>query len=125
MAVRKMHQTTVRFGSDLWEALEEESSELGVSVAQFVREAALARLMYLAGRRGDADHERALEFASPATPEPDPVPTTPSEPDPVVSLLSRSDEEISAASALWAQGRQARRRARELRDESERRRLTS
>ena len=53
MAVRKMHQTTVRFGGDLWEALDEECARLGVSVAQYVREAAMARLAYAAAKRGE------------------------------------------------------------------------
>lgn len=55
-----MHQTTVRFGPDLWEAIEIECSRLGVSAAQFVREATLARLSYTAGRRGELEYERAL-----------------------------------------------------------------
>ena len=55
-----MHQTTVRFGADLWEALEDECMRLGVSVAQYLREAALTRLTYAAGKRGDDDFEDAL-----------------------------------------------------------------
>lgn len=55
-----MHQTTVRFGPDLWGALEEECRRLGISAAQFVREATLARLSYTAGRRGETEYERAL-----------------------------------------------------------------
>lgn len=55
VATRKMHQTTVRFSTDLWAALEDECEGLGVSVAQYVREAALARLTYAAGERGDID----------------------------------------------------------------------
>jgi hypothetical protein len=70
MAARKMHQTTVRFGADLWEALEDECARLGVSVAQFVRDAALTRLMYMAGRRGDDAYERALERLGGIVPEP-------------------------------------------------------
>jgi hypothetical protein len=118
MAVRKMHQTTVRFGADLWEALEAECAELGVSVAQFVRESALARLAYLAGRRGDLDYEQALELAGAPPPQRYERPV-----DPVASALDRSAAEISESAALWAQGRQARRRAEELRDKTERRRL--
>ena len=57
---RRMHQTTLRFGPDLWDALSEEAREAGVSVAQFVREAALARLAYTAGLRGDLTFEKAL-----------------------------------------------------------------
>jgi len=50
---RKMHQTTVRFGEDLWRALEVEAKQLGVSIAQYVRDAALGRLSYDAGRRDE------------------------------------------------------------------------
>ena len=53
----------MRFGADLWDALESESSKVGVSIAQSVREAALARLIYAAGKRGDAELETALIVA--------------------------------------------------------------
>jgi hypothetical protein len=111
-----MHQTTVRFGSDLWEALEAECAQLGVSVAQFVRESALARLAYLAGRRGDLDYERALGLSTGVVP--------PGPNDPAASARDRSAAEISESSALWAQSQQARRRAQELRDERDRVRQT-
>jgi hypothetical protein len=131
VTTRKMHQTTVRFGADLWETLEEECSTLGVSVAQFVREAALTRLMYVAGRRGDPDYSRALELSDASTPaSADPGETGgPDRDDAPLAIAAahgatgRSARELSASSALWAQGRQARRRAQELRRESERRRL--
>jgi predicted DNA-binding protein len=64
IAPRKMHQTTVRFGSELWETLERECEKLGVSAAQYIREAALTRLVYAAGRRGDDDFELALELVT-------------------------------------------------------------
>jgi hypothetical protein len=57
---RRMHQTTLRFAPDLWDALAAEARLVGVSVAQYVREAALARLAYTAGVRGDAEYEDAL-----------------------------------------------------------------
>lgn len=66
-----MHQTTVRFGSDLWTALEQECARLGVSVAQYLREAALTRLVYAAGRRGDEEFELALELATGTEPGPE------------------------------------------------------
>ncbi|MGX6450088.1 ribbon-helix-helix domain-containing protein, partial [Patulibacter sp. S7RM1-6] len=48
-----MHQTTIRFGNDLWEALAAAAQREGVSVAQYVREAAVARLAQ-AEQRGAA-----------------------------------------------------------------------
>jgi GAF domain-containing protein len=60
-----MRATTVRFGEDLWAMLERESRRLGVSAAQFVREATIMRLAMLAGRRGDPDAELTIaEIAS-------------------------------------------------------------
>jgi hypothetical protein len=49
-----MKVTTVRFSERMWETLEEEARKEGVSVAQFVREAAVMRLGYLLGSRGEA-----------------------------------------------------------------------
>jgi hypothetical protein len=99
-----MHQTTVRFSADLWAALERESADLGVSVAQFVRESALARLMYVAGRREEEHYGAALQRA-----QGDPPRAATDEPG-----------SFEDSAALWAQGRQARRHARELRDSSAR-----
>lgn len=48
-----MHASTVRFGDDLWAEVEREAAREGVSVAQFVRDAALLRVATLAARRGD------------------------------------------------------------------------
>ena len=55
-----MKATTVRFGEDLWAMLERESRHVGVSAAQFVREATIIRLAMLAGRRGDPDSELTI-----------------------------------------------------------------
>ncbi|MHB1468380.1 MAG: hypothetical protein ACYCX7_04405, partial [Solirubrobacteraceae bacterium] len=57
-----MHQTTVRFASDLWNLLEVESERLGISAAHYVRDAALARLAYEDGSR---DGRRAAEEKGP------------------------------------------------------------
>lgn len=48
-----MKVTTVRFGQDLWRLLEREAELAGVSVSQYVREAALARAAASAGTRGE------------------------------------------------------------------------
>ncbi len=55
-----MKATTVRFGEDLWAMLERESRRLGVSSAQFVREATIIRLAMLAGSRGDPDADLTI-----------------------------------------------------------------
>jgi hypothetical protein len=130
VATRKMHQTTVRFGPDLWQALEQECERLGISAAQFLREAALARLMYTAGKRGDMQLDTALELADGF--EESAAPNRQSLRDEEMTAVpaelafelvrdwSRLENDESAA--LWAQGRQARRRAQELRGLAERRR---
>ena len=113
-----MHQTTVRFGADLWQALELECARLGVSVAQYLREAALTRMVYAAGRRGDDEFELALNLVT------DPVdqrelqglellasPRLKSE-----SARERARRELSEAAALGAQNELLMERARKLRE---------
>ena len=114
-----MHQTTVRFGPDLWEALELECARLGVSVAQYLREAALARLAYVAGRRGDADYELALVGAG-VTPAPEPSREADNADNAPRRLGAqrRSTEQMESASALGAQSELIWRRAREVRAQS-------
>jgi hypothetical protein len=114
-----MHQTTVRFGADLWEALERECEALGLSVAQYVREAALARLVYAAGRRGDEVFEAALGAAAeraPAASATDAL-VEAAAPARSTAAFERARVEVTDSAALWAQGRQARRRAEELREQ--------
>jgi hypothetical protein len=98
-----MHQTTVRFGRDLWYALEREAAAAGVSVAQFVRESAVARLAQNAAQRALAPH--------------DPF-------GPVAEARSRAAREDAAeivldSAAVWSQSQQARLRSRELRDQAD------
>jgi hypothetical protein len=121
MPQKGMHQTTVRFGSDLWEALEREGERLGVSVAQYVREAALARLVYAAGRRGDEEFDLALDIALGETSEPARIPLPEGALRPAAeapSPMERARVEASESAALWGQARQARRRAQQLREAS-------
>ena len=61
-----MHATTVRFSDDLWELLEREAAGDGVSVAQFVRDAALLRVASTSARRGEADDEALVRLATEA-----------------------------------------------------------
>ncbi len=51
-----MHQTTVRFGGELWRELVSEADRCGISVAQYVREASVDRLAR--GPRGTESAER-------------------------------------------------------------------
>ena len=104
-----MHQTTLRFPEDLWRFLEDEAKSLGVSVAQYVREAALARAAYDAGRRGDAlfvdpavirTHGRGLV----GRPRPD-----------AAAAAAAAREIVTDSSAVWAQARLVRRRSEQLR----------
>jgi hypothetical protein len=121
MALKGMHQTTVRFGADLWEALEEEGRRLGVSVAQYVREAALARLVYSAGKRGDEEFDLALEIALGESSGAARIRQTEAPVQLASEALSpkeRADVVTSDSAALWGQAQQARRRAAELREAS-------
>jgi hypothetical protein len=56
-----MRATTIRFGEDLWELLEREATEQGMSTAQLIREAAIMRIAMLAARRGDTELEVSVE----------------------------------------------------------------
>jgi hypothetical protein len=48
-----MRATTIRFSAELWTVLEREARREGVSVAQYVRDAALFRVAYGMGERSD------------------------------------------------------------------------
>lgn len=92
---RTMRATTVRFGTDLWEMLEREAERSGVSVAQYVREAALTRIAYSAGRRGEEP------FGAGPGGEPDKL---------------RGEDLSDAAEAVKRQGRQAVRHSESIRE---------
>jgi hypothetical protein len=104
-----MHQTTVRFGPDLWEDIEVEADRAGVSVAQYVRDSAMMRVAYTRGRDGDRHYDAALELV----PDAPPAPARPDDP----SSATREN-----AQALRAENRQARRQAAAIRERSQRRR---
>jgi hypothetical protein len=99
-----MHQTTVRFGSDLWDQLEREARSSGVSAAQYVRDATLARLAHTAAQRGEP------AFGPAQTPVVEPGLEA-------AASAARTDarETRFGSAAVWAQARLARERARELR----------
>ncbi|HEX4734022.1 MAG TPA: hypothetical protein VH247_06375 [Thermoleophilaceae bacterium] len=127
-----MHQTTLRFGPDLWEALEQECALLGVSVAQFVRESALARLAYTAGRRRDVDYAETFAGAgagvvaragaavvdrADAAGSEQKLSTARTYPDATQAQLEAS-EQFEAAAAVAAQSRLVWRRSRDLREQA-------
>jgi hypothetical protein len=120
----KMHQTTVRFGPDLWQAMEHECARLGVSAAQYLREAALARLAYTGGRAGFPAYELALTRAEAGGDVPEspqsayPERGASSSPNAVWAAAGAS-ETMADSSAVIAQSRQARAQAREVRRHSE------
>jgi hypothetical protein len=49
--------TTIRFPNDLWEQLEREARRHGISMAQYVRDAALYRVAFSAGAASGAGSE--------------------------------------------------------------------
>jgi hypothetical protein len=52
-----MRATTIRFTPELWTLLQREATREGVSVAQYVRDAALFRVAYGAGVRREHEPE--------------------------------------------------------------------
>jgi len=115
----RMHQTTVRFGPDLWAALEEECRHLGVSAAHFVREATLARLSYTAGRRGEPEYEHALVGAG--APHTDRIETGRDRTElQVHTAADIASESGLDAAAVTAQAELVRTRSQRLREDSER-----
>jgi hypothetical protein len=103
----KSHQTTIRFSSELWRGLQLAAAALDVSVAQYVRDAARSR----------------LDEAQPERREPE------SRADVLHEELSTardaSREQFLGATAVWEQGRLARIRAAQLREDSRRLRRRS
>jgi hypothetical protein len=98
-----MHQTTVRFGADLWRSLEREAARLGISAAHYVRDATLARLAYTEGLREGRGSE-SLAWAAPHRGE----------------LEQNVVIELDSALAVRKQGELARGRARRARQEAQR-----
>jgi hypothetical protein len=94
-----MHQTTVRFGADLWRELVNEADRVGVSVAQYVRDAALVRLA-----RNSALWDDSPSGAGTA--------------DDLGPLREMNAGTLASSSALAAQADLAQQRARRLRREA-------
>src|SRR3954463_5663442 len=109
MEGRKMHQTTVRFGPDLWDEIEVEARRAGVSVAQYVRDSALMRVSYTRGRDGDAHYDAALAGVEASHSGQLPPGSTP-----VEDAQERAGRNIEDSRALVSETAQARRKARQL-----------
>jgi hypothetical protein len=63
-----MRATTIRFTPELWAMLQREAEREGVSVAQFVRDAALFKVAYSAGLRRELEPELQAGGHVPSTP---------------------------------------------------------
>ena len=116
-----MRVSAIRFGADLWRVLETEAARVGVSVSQYVREAALARASAAAAARGEdpldvlagaARGSRRGTTGSKQAPAPGP------DTEPILSsarnLRSRARATQSDSRAVRAQSQQASRHAHEL-----------
>jgi hypothetical protein len=104
-----MHQTTIRFSPDLWSALEHECARLGISAAQFLREAAITRLSYAAGQRGDPAYDEALGAAAAGVDEA-------LQDMAVVGALDHREDQLESAKAITAQSMLVRERSRQIRE---------
>ncbi len=102
---KQMHQTTIRFDSELWGRIDAESRRIGVSAAQYIRDATLVRLT--------READWALGPSAAGEPPVVPFPIA-------AAAISASDVIGTESSAVWAQARQARERARDLRDDARR-----
>jgi hypothetical protein len=103
-----MKVTTVRFGSDLWRLLEGEAESAGISVSQYIREAALARAAAAAAARGHGPFELLAGAVREVTRD-ESDPAARAEAERVLSGLVRlaATESSSESNALRAESEQA------------------
>lgn len=94
-----MHQTTVRFDSQLWRRIDTESRRIGVSAAQYIRDATLIRLT---SEQAPSDVVTERGGASAA------------------AAISAAETIATESQAVWSQARLARQRAQALREASRR-----
>jgi hypothetical protein len=116
-AARAMKVTTVRFGADLWALLEREAAVAGVSVSQYVREAALARAAFAAGTRAGAPEELLAAWSHGTLTGEHAAARHAADTQRLIAALTRSQtrETIQEATALRGETRQARRKAHQTR----------
>lgn len=58
-----MHRTTLMISDDLWERVQEQAAQRGISASQYIREAVIAVLYYELAQAGDRDIANALLLA--------------------------------------------------------------
>jgi hypothetical protein len=115
-----MKITTVRFGTDLWHLLEGEAKYAGISVSQYIREAALARAAAAAAARGHGPFE-LLAGALREVMHDESDPAARREADRILAGLARltAIETRGDARALHAEGAQAQARHRDVRQRAQ------
>jgi hypothetical protein len=108
-----MKVTTVRFGEDLWGLLESEAANSGVSVSQYIREAALARAAFAVGARAGAADELLAAWSRALLGGGRDGSELGEATQRLIAALtrSRSREQREEAAALRGESRQARRQA--------------
>jgi hypothetical protein len=62
----RVRATTIRFPNDLWEQLEREARKQGISVAQYVRDAALYRVAFSAGAASGSGSQEERTWRPPS-----------------------------------------------------------
>jgi len=107
-----MKVTTVRFGEDLWRLLDGEAERLGISVSQYIREAALARAAAGVAARG-ADPVALLGQMSSAT-NSEPAAEASATETPAELAIRHADELWHEGMALIAESQQTVRHRDEL-----------
>ena len=107
-----MRVSAVRMSDDLFRLLESEARRVGVSVSQYVREAALARAVAAAARRGEDPYDVLARAAGEAESSPDDGGREQrrSAIEQARMLRGRASEAVDSAHAVMAESEQTRRR---------------
>lgn len=114
----RMTPTTVRLSDDLRALLEVEAARTGVSLSQFMREAALARAAFAAGARAGVPGELLGAWADPLLGGKRKRTERAADTQRLMAVLARAEsrERRAESVAVRAESRQARRQARVVRE---------
>jgi hypothetical protein len=115
-----MRVTAIRVSDDLWRLLEREAAQVGVSVSQYVREAALARASAAVKARGQDPFELLAQATQDTQQQPAEDPHTGPDGRARQARTAARDAR-SDAQAIRAESKQARQQARRQRDSARRR----